>query len=121
MGSNDKYWDDYTKFIALAETSTGLSPSDLIDRYEVLIIELETKIYREWIYENMEDQFTITKIHTLLNHELLKDNILKNQFQQEIDVLDIRMKKFLIPSLSDKENWWEGFKEDKIDWIKAKK
>jgi hypothetical protein len=112
-------WNDYTEFIKLAETFTGLSPSGLIERYHTLISELETKTQLEWIFENMEDEFTITKIHNLLNHDLLKDNILKNEFGQKIHELDIRIKKFLIPSISNNENWWVEFKEDKIDWTKV--
>lgn len=83
MENQEKYWSDYTEFIKLAETSTGLSPSDLIERYEILITELETKNQLEWIYEYVQDEFTIIKIHQLINHELLKDNILKNEFEKE--------------------------------------
>jgi hypothetical protein len=116
--SQEKYWNDYTEFIKLAEASTVLSPSDLIERYEMLIAELETKNQLEWIYENMQDEFTIVKAHKLINHELLKDNILKNEFKEKIRELDVRMKKFLSPSISNNENWWIEFKEDKIDWSK---
>ena len=119
MENHEKYWSDYTEFIKLAEASTGLSPSDLIERYEILVTELETKESLEWLYENMEDEFTITKIHKLINHELLKDNILKNELKEKVHELDTRMKKFLIPSISNNENWWEDFKEDKIDWSKV--
>ena len=116
MEKQDKYWNDYTEFIKLAEAVTGLSPSDLIDRYQSLINELETKKYLEWIYENMEEEPMIIKIHKLINHDSLKNNILKNEFKEKIDELDIRMKKFLIPSISNNENWWIEFNEDKIDW-----
>ena len=120
MENKEKYWSDYTVFIKIAEASTGLSPSDLIERYEILITELETKNQLEWIYENMQDEFTIVKIHQLINHELLEDNMVKNEFKEKIRELDIRMKKFLIPSISSNENWWVEFKEDKIDWRKVK-
>ena len=110
MKNQDKYWTDYTEFIKLSETITGLSPANLIDRYQTLINELETKNYLEWIYENMEDEFTITKIHKLLGQESLKDNILKNEFKEKTNALDSRMKRFLIPSIVNDENWWIDFK-----------
>ncbi len=88
----------------------------MIEKYENLIAELETNNYLEWIYENMEDEFTITKIHNLVDHALLKDNILKNEFKEKILELDIRMKTFLIPSLLNNENWWVDFNFDKIVW-----
>ncbi|MGZ8522792.1 MAG: hypothetical protein ACXWV1_00115 [Chitinophagaceae bacterium] len=119
MENQETYWSDYTEFISLAEAVTGLSPSELIERYEILITELETNNQLEWIYENMQDEFTIVKIHQLINHERLKDNILKNEFKEKIRELDARMKKFLIPSISNNENWWVEFKEDKIDWAKV--
>ena len=112
MENQDKYWTDYTEFIKVAETFTGLSPADLIDKYQILIDELEINEYLEWIYENTEDEFTITKVHKLLNQESLKDNILKDEFEEKIKELDSRMKRFLIPSIANDENWWIEFKED---------
>ena len=119
MENQEKYWTDYTEFIRVAESTTGLSPSDLIEQYRTLVNELETKDCLEWIYETMEDEFTITKIHKLLNHELLKQNILRNEFMEKIHELDIRIRNFLIPSVSNDENWWLDFKNDKIDWSKV--
>ena len=120
LENKEKYWSDYTKFIELAETSTGLSPADLLERYEILISELESNLYFEWIYENTGEEPTITKIHNLLSNELFKNNILRNEFHQKIGDLDTRMKKFLIASSLNDENWWVDFKEDKIDWEKVK-
>jgi hypothetical protein len=61
----------------------------------------------------MQDEFTVVKIHRLINHELLEDNMLKNEFKEKIYELDIRMKKFLIPSIASTENWWKKFNEIK--------
>jgi len=41
MENNIKYWSDYNIFIKTSEEITGLIPADLLDKYKILIEELE--------------------------------------------------------------------------------
>ena len=73
-------------FYKVSEENTGMSPSDLLDRYKILIEELENHDQFEWIYEGEEKTFS--KIHKLLHLEELKDNLLNQHFEGEIVLLD---------------------------------
>jgi hypothetical protein len=116
MENQIKYWSDYTEFIKITEGLTGFSPSVLIDRYEILVKELETKTYFEWIYEDMQDEYTVQKVHKILHYESLKNNLLKDEFYKKIKDIDIRIKSFLHNVYKTDKNWWLDFKPDRIDW-----
>lgn len=119
---SDTYWQDYTRFIEVTEKISGLSPADLLSRYEILIEELEDteKDIFEWIYENTSDKYTRAKIQLVLDSGDLKNNVLKNEFQEKINGLDTRMKRFLKDEYT-KRNWKEIFSDEVIDWKKVKK
>jgi len=92
---DEKYWKDYTQFIKLSEETTGKSPADLLEHYKTLVEELEHDNYQlEWQYEESENQKTFQNIHQLLHIEELKSNLLKQYFENEITMLDERIKPF---------------------------
>lgn len=62
---DEKYWKDYVLFIKLSEKVTGRNPAKLLERYKILHLNQ------------------------------LKDNLLKQHFENEIVLLDERMKPFL--------------------------
>jgi hypothetical protein len=114
MENNDKYWSDYTTFINAAEEHTGLSPSNLIDRYKILIEELETDNYLEWIYEEMQNEYTVKQIHQLINMDLLRENILNSAFAKEVNLLDERFKVFLKGVRKNDDSWWKDFDTENL-------
>ncbi len=94
----DKYWSDYTIFIKTVEDLTKFSPSDLIDLYTKLVEELENaknKDILEWIYEDVNEEYTRTKIQTVIESDKLIENLLLDEFCKKINILDQRMGKFL--------------------------
>ena len=116
MKKDVTYWNDYSVFIKTAEEFTGISPAALLERYKILIEELQNKEYLEWIYERMEKEYTVTQIHKLINLKSLEQNLLNKNFTIEIELLDEIFKKFLKESCRTKEAWWVDFAEEQIIW-----
>ena len=116
MDADIKYWNDYTEFIKISEELTGFSPAELVERYKILINELETNNLLEWIYEDLQNEYTVTKIHKLMNLDLLKGNILKNNFEREVNLLNIRFVSFLEEIYKNTDSWWVDFNKEKIKW-----
>jgi len=106
---NNKYWEDYSIFIKEVESLTGLSPSDLLTRYKALIAELtdnDEEYFLEWQYEFDDDLFTRKKIQMVLEHNAISDNTLLKSFKEEIELLDLELKKYILNS--DQPDWWEN-------------
>jgi len=91
--------------------------------YETLIEELEDpdRDIFEWIYENVKEKYTRTKIQIILDAHDLRNNILKNEFHEKIKALDFRIQKFLKIEYVNNKEIWRSFSDDVIDWGKVKK
>ena len=70
----------------------------------------------EWIYENIVVGYTVTKIHRLINIDLLKENILNKEFRTEVDLLDERFRIFMKEDNPSNDLWWVDFTKEKIIW-----
>jgi len=70
----------------------------------------------EWIYENIVVGYTVTKIHRLINMDLLKENILNKEFRTEVDLLDERFRIFMKEDNPSNDLWWVDFTKEKIIW-----
>jgi len=70
----------------------------------------------EWIYENIVVGYTVTKIHRLINIDLLKENILNKEFRTEVDLLDERFRIFMKEDNPSNDLWWLDFTKEKIIW-----
>ena len=113
---DEKYWQDYTKFIKLSEEITGRSPAALLEHYKTLVEELENDNYElEWVYEKLENQKTFQKIHQLLHSNELKSNLLKQSFENETALLDDRIKPFLKEHLQNNPDWKAAFNPDDLN------
>ncbi len=111
------YWEDYSFFISKVEELTGLSPSDILERYKILIEELEENDVLEWLYEDY-DEFTILKINKILVEPSLRFNALKQEFESNISILDKRIFPYLNPSIDITKNWKADFKIGHIEFEK---
>lgn len=116
MGDAD-YWKDYSFFIKKTEELVNCSPSDLIEKYKLLIEELESNKLLEWIYEENERPNTIQKINLILTDPSLEKNKVKKDFEETIWKLDIRFLPYLKIDPSNK-NWRQNFQLTEIDWDK---
>lgn len=106
---DDKYWRDYSTFIMEVEHLTGLSPSDLLSRYQELVSEMsdnDEKDYLEWQYELSNDMWTRQKIQTVIDYEPIYNNVLLDSFKEKVESLDQEIKKQLLNS--EQADWWEG-------------
>ncbi len=95
-----------------------MSPSELLDLYKSLIEELEnfkTKGVFEWVYEDLQTDYTRVLIQKVADDDLLKENVLKDEFLEKIVLLDVRLEKFIRTDFQNVD-WKKNFKPDYIDW-----
>ena len=119
----DKYWTDYTIFIDTVEGLTKYNPAEILERYTILVRELEhgdDQDFLEWQYESETDGYTRTKIQSVLDCEILNGNLLLDEFQKKIDVLDKKLEKFLKANDYNDDTWKKRFTPDLIDWQKVR-
>jgi hypothetical protein len=106
---DEKYWKDYTEFINEVEKLTELSPADLLSRYKMLIEEMndaDEDYYLEWQYELGYDFWTRQKIQKVIDHKLISDNVLLKEFMEQIEKMDLELKKHILNS--DQNDLWNN-------------
>ena len=105
----EKYWKDYMEFINEVDKLTELSPSDLLCQYKELIEELndaDEDYFLEWKYELDNDLWTRQKIQKVIDHKLISENVLLKGFKEQIEQMDLELKKHIINS--DQTDWWNN-------------
>lgn len=106
---DERYWKDYTEFINRVEKLTGLSPSELLSRYKLLIEELndvDEDYYLEWKYEFDDDLWTRQKIQNVIDHKPISKNVLLKDFKTQTGNLDSEIKKHVLNF--EEADWWKN-------------
>ena len=120
--SDDKYWNEYSFFIKRTEELTKYAPSSLLELYEDFVKELEEGVgasFEELINDDVDPLDFIRLSYVVIEDEELRTNTLKEAFEQNVKLIEERLKQFLFPHVNDAD-WKRNFKTEHIDWSKAK-
>jgi hypothetical protein len=111
----EKYWDDYSEFIAKVEKLTKLSPNSLLELYAEFVESLETGLIDDYALSELakDNDFNFRwLIQKVIDHPELSTNEIKQDFQDKIIELDKRMEMYLLPGSLEEKDWYRSIKLD---------
>ena len=106
---DEKYWKDYTKFLSEVEKLTEYSPANLLSMYKELIgtfSDIHEDDFIEFKYEFDHVLLIREEIQKVLDHKPISENLLLKNFKEQIEKMDLELKKYTL--YSEKPEWWKN-------------
>jgi hypothetical protein len=109
----EKYWKDYSEFIAKVAQITKFSPVSLLELYSEFVESLETKKVDAHALSELETDTDFnfrSLIQKVIDNPELVTNKLKQEFQERVGDLDKRIEIYLLPGSLERNDWYKSIK-----------